>query len=257
MTLTPAGAAELRRLTQACLDRFALFVADWQPGDVHTLTALLDKLRNSMAAVAAPSGSSARPSLGRRPTTAVAGLTGPLPTAVRLRAHPARRDRTAIWCGTKGQKSPAGDWRQIGGVGVRSPRLRLSLSVTAWMAPPRPGFAPVPVGLVCWRSRIVVQLPVEAAFTGAFPAGAGDQGHRGMTSGSYPQRLLPGPCRAVGAMGADERLSRSVPRRLFDPFEKLSLPGPRPRPSRWCMKWPPRDLFLFKRELPLLSIQPH
>jgi fructosamine-3-kinase len=30
-----------------------------------------------------------------------------------------------------------------------------------------------------------------------------------------------------------------------------------PRPSRWCMKWPPRDLFLFKRELPLLSIQPH
>ena len=31
----------------------------------------------------------------------------------------------------------------------------------------------------------------------------------------------------------------------------------RPRPSRWCMKWPPRDLFPFKRELPLLSIQPH
>jgi hypothetical protein len=31
----------------------------------------------------------------------------------------------------------------------------------------------------------------------------------------------------------------------------------RPRPPRWCMKWPPRDLFLFKRELPLLSIQPH
>jgi hypothetical protein len=30
-----------------------------------------------------------------------------------------------------------------------------------------------------------------------------------------------------------------------------------PRPSRWCMKWPPRDLFPFKRELPLLSIQPH
>ena len=30
-----------------------------------------------------------------------------------------------------------------------------------------------------------------------------------------------------------------------------------PRPPRWCMKWPPRDLLLFKRELPLLSIQPH
>ena len=31
----------------------------------------------------------------------------------------------------------------------------------------------------------------------------------------------------------------------------------RPRPWRWCMKWPPRDLFRFKQELPLLSIQPH
>ena len=53
VTLTPAGASELQRLTQAGLDRFALFVADWQPGEVRTLTALLDKLRNSMAAVAA------------------------------------------------------------------------------------------------------------------------------------------------------------------------------------------------------------
>ncbi len=33
--------------------------------------------------------------------------------------------------------------------------------------------------------------------------------------------------------------------------------GERPRPRRWCMKWPPRDLFPFKQELPLLSIQPH
>ena len=53
VTLTPAGAGELQRLTQAGLDRFALFVADWQPGDVRMLTALLDKLRNSIAAVAA------------------------------------------------------------------------------------------------------------------------------------------------------------------------------------------------------------
>jgi hypothetical protein len=30
-----------------------MFVADWQPGDVRMLTALLDKLRNSIAAVAA------------------------------------------------------------------------------------------------------------------------------------------------------------------------------------------------------------
>jgi hypothetical protein len=79
-----------------------------------------------------------------------------------------------------------------------------------------------------WSARghgLLVQLPVEAAFTGAFPAGAGDQGHRGMTSGSYPQQLLPDPRGAVGAMGADERLSQSVPRRLFYSFEKLSLPG--------------------------------
>jgi len=53
VTLTPAGAGEPQRLTQAGLDRFALFVADWQPGDVRMLTALLDKLRNSIAAVAA------------------------------------------------------------------------------------------------------------------------------------------------------------------------------------------------------------
>jgi len=46
-----------------------------------------------------------------------------------------------------------------------------------------------------------------------------------MTSGSYPQQLLPGPRGAVRAMGADERLSQSVPRRLFDSFEKPSLPG--------------------------------
>ena len=53
VTLTPAGAGELQRLTQAGLDRFALFVADWQPSDVRILTALLDKLRNSIAAVTA------------------------------------------------------------------------------------------------------------------------------------------------------------------------------------------------------------
>jgi DNA-binding MarR family transcriptional regulator len=53
VTLTPAGAGELQRLTRVGLDRFALFVADWQPAEIRTLTALLDKLRNSMAAVAA------------------------------------------------------------------------------------------------------------------------------------------------------------------------------------------------------------
>jgi DNA-binding MarR family transcriptional regulator len=53
VTLTPAGAAELQRLTQAGLDRFASFVADWPPGDVQMLTTLLDKLRNSIATVTA------------------------------------------------------------------------------------------------------------------------------------------------------------------------------------------------------------
>jgi hypothetical protein len=52
VTLTPAGGRELQRLTQAGLDRFALFVADWQPSDVRILTALLDKLRNSIAIAA-------------------------------------------------------------------------------------------------------------------------------------------------------------------------------------------------------------
>ena len=41
----------MRRLQQVGLDRFALFVADWQPGEVRTLAALLDKLRTSIAAV--------------------------------------------------------------------------------------------------------------------------------------------------------------------------------------------------------------
>ena len=64
MTLTPAGAGELQRLTRAGLDRFALFVADWQPGDVRMLTALLDKLRNSIAAVAAQEQQLRRPAQG-------------------------------------------------------------------------------------------------------------------------------------------------------------------------------------------------
>jgi DNA-binding MarR family transcriptional regulator len=51
VALTPAGRAEMRRLQQVGLDRFALFVADWEPGEVQALAALLDKLRTSMAAV--------------------------------------------------------------------------------------------------------------------------------------------------------------------------------------------------------------
>ncbi|MGO9292838.1 MAG: MarR family winged helix-turn-helix transcriptional regulator [Streptosporangiaceae bacterium] len=51
VALTPAGQDEMRRLQQVGLDRFALFVAGWEPGEVRALTALLDKLRTSMAAV--------------------------------------------------------------------------------------------------------------------------------------------------------------------------------------------------------------
>ena len=51
VTLTSSGQEEMRRLQQVGLDRFALFVADWDPGEVRTLTGLLDKLKSSMAAV--------------------------------------------------------------------------------------------------------------------------------------------------------------------------------------------------------------
>ena len=51
VALTPAGRDEMLRLQQAGLDRFALFVADWEPGEVRALTALLDNLRTSMGAV--------------------------------------------------------------------------------------------------------------------------------------------------------------------------------------------------------------
>jgi DNA-binding MarR family transcriptional regulator len=50
VALTPAGRDEMRRLQQVGLDRFAMFVADWEPGEVRALTGLLDKLRTSMAA---------------------------------------------------------------------------------------------------------------------------------------------------------------------------------------------------------------
>lgn len=51
VTLTEAGAAEMSRLQEVGLDRFTLFVADWEPGEVQTLTALLGKLSASMVAV--------------------------------------------------------------------------------------------------------------------------------------------------------------------------------------------------------------
>ena len=53
VTLTPSGREEMRRLQQVGLDRFALFTADWEPGDVQMLAALLEKLKSSMADVGA------------------------------------------------------------------------------------------------------------------------------------------------------------------------------------------------------------
>jgi len=58
--LTPAGSDELQSLTEEGLNRFGLFVADWEAEEVQMLTSLLQKLEASKAAVAArqrpPSG---------------------------------------------------------------------------------------------------------------------------------------------------------------------------------------------------------
>ena len=62
VTVTPAGSGELRSLTEEGLDRFALFVADWEPAEVRMLTSLLQKLEESKAAAAARQ----RPPPGRR-----------------------------------------------------------------------------------------------------------------------------------------------------------------------------------------------
>ena len=53
VSLTPAGVAQLVDLEQVGIERFATFVADWQPEEVRALTALLEKLEASKAAVAA------------------------------------------------------------------------------------------------------------------------------------------------------------------------------------------------------------
>lgn len=52
VSLTPEGVAESRRLYEIGLDRFALFVADWEPDEVRQLTALLEKFDRSKAEVA-------------------------------------------------------------------------------------------------------------------------------------------------------------------------------------------------------------
>jgi DNA-binding MarR family transcriptional regulator len=53
VALTPAGFDELDRLTKIGLQRFALFVSDWDPEQVRTLAELLEKLQSSMTAASA------------------------------------------------------------------------------------------------------------------------------------------------------------------------------------------------------------
>ena len=51
ITLTSPGRNEMRRLQSIGLDRFALFVKDWDARDVQTLTHLLARFEMSKAAV--------------------------------------------------------------------------------------------------------------------------------------------------------------------------------------------------------------
>ena len=53
VALTPAGFDELDRLTKVGLQRFALFVSDWDPEQVRTLAELLEKLQSSMTTASA------------------------------------------------------------------------------------------------------------------------------------------------------------------------------------------------------------
>jgi DNA-binding MarR family transcriptional regulator len=52
IVLTTAGRAEMRRLTSIGLDRFALFVKDWDARDVRTLARLLKTFEHSKSAAA-------------------------------------------------------------------------------------------------------------------------------------------------------------------------------------------------------------
>jgi len=51
VSLTPEGEEELARLREVGLGRFATFVSHWEPAEVRTLTALLQKLEASKATV--------------------------------------------------------------------------------------------------------------------------------------------------------------------------------------------------------------
>jgi DNA-binding MarR family transcriptional regulator len=51
VSVTPGGADKMRQLQLIGLERFATFVADWEPDQVRMLTSLLEKLEQSKAGV--------------------------------------------------------------------------------------------------------------------------------------------------------------------------------------------------------------
>jgi DNA-binding MarR family transcriptional regulator len=66
ISLTEQGQEKLRSLTQVGLERFALFVADWDAEEVRTLTRLLRKLVQSKTAVARRESTPARANWRKR-----------------------------------------------------------------------------------------------------------------------------------------------------------------------------------------------
>lgn len=67
VALAPAGREEMRRLQEVGLERFAMFVADWEPAEVQQLAALLEKLTSSMAGVASRENKAAPAERARQP----------------------------------------------------------------------------------------------------------------------------------------------------------------------------------------------
>jgi DNA-binding MarR family transcriptional regulator len=51
VSVTSAGAEKMRQLQQVGLERFATFVAEWEPDEVRMLTSLLVKLERSKAEI--------------------------------------------------------------------------------------------------------------------------------------------------------------------------------------------------------------
>lgn len=67
VALTPAGREEMRRLQEVGLERFAMFVADWEPAEVQQLAVLLEKLASSMASVSSQENEASAAERTRQP----------------------------------------------------------------------------------------------------------------------------------------------------------------------------------------------